>query len=204
MPGPDRLQLARDCYRAYEIGDWSIVEGLLTDDFTFYSPPDPGIDRETYFERVGPTPSRSRFEFVRLVELGDEVLVTYESTKSDDSRFRNTEILSFDGDKISKVEVYSAGTRGEPATTKGSLVMTTQKPRCRSRLSSLPGRGTNPGCSRAPITGAMVSVSMSICRRAADHPCTRHPYEETFIIESGRATFTVDDDQIEAGQRARS
>jgi hypothetical protein len=35
------------------------------------------------------------------------VLVTYESTKTDGRRFRNTEILGFDeGDRIRRVEVY--------------------------------------------------------------------------------------------------
>jgi hypothetical protein len=34
------------------------------------------------------------------------VVVTYESTKSDGSRFRNTEVLRFSGDKILKAEVY--------------------------------------------------------------------------------------------------
>jgi hypothetical protein len=43
---------------------------------------------------------------VRLVEAGDEVVVTYESTKTDGSRFRNTEVLTFAGEKICKVEVY--------------------------------------------------------------------------------------------------
>jgi len=32
--------------------------------------------------------------------------VTYESTKTDGSRFRNTEVLTFEGDKIRQVEVY--------------------------------------------------------------------------------------------------
>jgi len=32
-----------------------------------------------------------RFDFKRLIEAGDEVVVTYESTKVDGSRFRNTE-----------------------------------------------------------------------------------------------------------------
>jgi hypothetical protein len=32
--------------------------------------------------------------------------VTYESTKPDGGRFRNTEVLRFDGDKICEVEVY--------------------------------------------------------------------------------------------------
>ena len=32
--------------------------------------------------------------------------MTYESTKTDGSRLRNTEVLTFAGDKISKAEVY--------------------------------------------------------------------------------------------------
>ena len=32
--------------------------------------------------------------------------MTYESKKTDGSRFRNTEVLTFEGDKISRVEVY--------------------------------------------------------------------------------------------------
>jgi ketosteroid isomerase-like protein len=107
MAGADRLQLARDSYGAYESGDRSVIEELLTDDFTFYSPPDVGIDRATYFERCWPNAERiASFEFERLVESGDEVVVTYEATRSDGTRFRNTEVLTFDGDKISRAEVY--------------------------------------------------------------------------------------------------
>jgi hypothetical protein len=36
----------------------------------------------------------------------DEVVVTYEVTRPDGSRFRNTEVLTFDGEQIAKVEVY--------------------------------------------------------------------------------------------------
>jgi ketosteroid isomerase-like protein len=46
------------------------------------------------------------FEFKRLVEAGDEVVVPYESTRTDGSRFRNTEVLTFRGHKISRAEVY--------------------------------------------------------------------------------------------------
>ena len=107
MPGHDRLKTVRDCYGAYESGDRSIVEEILTDDFTFYSPPDPGIDRAQYFERCWPNAELiEAFEFKRLVEVGDEVLVTYESTKTDGHRFCNTEIHTFDGDQICRVEVY--------------------------------------------------------------------------------------------------
>jgi ketosteroid isomerase-like protein len=107
VPADDRLELARSCYLAYASGDRSVVEELLTDDFTFYSPADPGIDRARYFERCWPNADLiESFEFERLVEVGDEVLVTYECTRTDGSRFRNTEILAFEGDRISRAEVY--------------------------------------------------------------------------------------------------
>jgi ketosteroid isomerase-like protein len=102
-----RLQLVRDCYRAYETGDRALVEGLLGDDFVFSSPADVGIDRQRYFERCWPNAGNiDAFEFKRLEEVGDEVLVTYEATRADGSRFRNTEVFGFDGDRIARVEVY--------------------------------------------------------------------------------------------------
>jgi len=107
MPDNARLKAVRACYAAYESGDRDVVEELLADDYTFYSPPDPGIDRATYFERCWPNAETiDAFEFKRLVEVGDEVLVTYESTKTDGRRFRNTELFGFDGDKIARTEVY--------------------------------------------------------------------------------------------------
>jgi ketosteroid isomerase-like protein len=106
VPG-DRLQIARDCYAAYESGDRNLLEGHLADDFTFFSPPDPGIDRAAYFDRCWPNAETIRsYDFKRLVEVGDEVLVTYEATRTDGSRFRNTEILTFAGDQVRRVEVY--------------------------------------------------------------------------------------------------
>lgn len=103
----NREQLVRDAYGAYESGDRSVLERLLADDFAFYSPPDPGIDRERYFERCWPNSEMMEsFEFKRLIQSGDEVIVTYEATKSDGRRFRNTEVLRFAGDKLSQVEVY--------------------------------------------------------------------------------------------------
>ncbi len=107
LPGSDRLQLVRDSYEAYATGDRSLIEGSLADDFVFSSPADVGIDRLTYFERCWPNAeSIEGFEYVRLVEVGDEVLVTYEATRVDGTRFRNTEIFGFANDRISRVEVY--------------------------------------------------------------------------------------------------
>jgi ketosteroid isomerase-like protein len=109
MPTGDRLQMTRDAYGAFVSGERSVIEALLSEDFRFYSPADVGIDRERYFERCWPNAGaikETRFE--RLLELGDrdEVLVTYETTRTDGSRFRNTEVLAFEGDKICRTEVY--------------------------------------------------------------------------------------------------
>jgi hypothetical protein len=46
------------------------------------------------------------YELKRLIESEDEVVVTYEATRTDGGRFRNTEVLTFDGEQISRVEVY--------------------------------------------------------------------------------------------------
>jgi ketosteroid isomerase-like protein len=104
----DRIELAKACYRAYATGDRDAIEELIGADFSFTSPADPhGLDREGYFERCWPGAGRiADFEFVRLVEDGDEVVVTYEATRADGSRFRNTEVLGFDGDRQVRAEVY--------------------------------------------------------------------------------------------------
>jgi ketosteroid isomerase-like protein len=107
MPVNNRLQLVRDAYGAYESGDRGVLEALLSEDFTFYSPADVGIDRVRYFERCWPNAARIEdYAFKRLVQAGEEVIVTYESTRTDGTRFCNTEVLTFDGEKICRVEVY--------------------------------------------------------------------------------------------------
>ena len=103
----DRVALARASYRAYETGDRAAIEALIADEFRFWSPADEGIDRATYFERCWPNAGHvATFEYVRLRETGGEVLVTYEATRADGTRFRNTEIFGFAGDRIASVEVY--------------------------------------------------------------------------------------------------
>jgi hypothetical protein len=80
---------------------------VLTEDFVFSSPLDVGLDRAGYFERCWPGAGQGQqFDFVRVVQSGDEVIVTYEMTRTDGVRGRNTEILTFRGEQISKAEVY--------------------------------------------------------------------------------------------------
>jgi ketosteroid isomerase-like protein len=106
MPS-DRLELVRRSYAAYQSNDRRFVEDLLTDDFRFSSPVDVDIDRATYFERCWTVIERpAAFDFKRLYEVGDEVVVTYEAEHADGRRFRNTEVFEFEADKVKRVEVY--------------------------------------------------------------------------------------------------
>ena len=104
----DRKQIVRDSYAAFASGDRSFFEEHLSDDFLFSAPPDPKLDRDGYFERCWPGAGRGQdFDFVRLIESGDEVVVTYESDTSGGGRGRNTEIITFDdNDMITRTEVY--------------------------------------------------------------------------------------------------
>jgi SnoaL-like domain len=102
-----RSQVVRDVYRAFASGDRSLIERTFADNLTFSSPLDVGLDRAGYFDRCWPGAGQGRrFDFVTVVESGDEVIVTYEMTKVDGGRGRNTEIFTFSGDKIRLVEVY--------------------------------------------------------------------------------------------------
>jgi hypothetical protein len=103
----DRPALTRDFYRAFAAGDRDFAERALAEEFTFSSPLDVGLDRVGFFERCWPGAGQGqRYEFVRLVESGDEVIVTYVMRRSDGARGRNTEILTFRGDQVIGAEVY--------------------------------------------------------------------------------------------------
>jgi hypothetical protein len=103
----DGEQLALRSDARLETGDRDLIERLLAEDFVFSSPPDPLLSRDEYFERCWPNADLIvSYDVVRMVETGDEVIVTYESTKSNGKRFRNTEVLTFSGDEITRAEVY--------------------------------------------------------------------------------------------------
>ncbi len=117
MGEPDLLALARQAYEAYETGERSLIERLLAEDFRFSSPADVGIDRARYFERCWPNAqSIAGYEFPRMIQAGDQVIVTYEAARNDGSRFRNTEILTFSGEQLSSVEVYFGWNLDQPGS----------------------------------------------------------------------------------------
>ncbi|HXF00046.1 MAG TPA: nuclear transport factor 2 family protein [Solirubrobacterales bacterium] len=104
----DRKQIVRDSYAAFAAGNRSFFEQRLSDDLLFSAPPDPKLDRDGYFDRCWPGSGRGQdFEFVRLIESGDEVVVTYVTDVSGGGRGRNTEVFTFDDQsKIARIEVY--------------------------------------------------------------------------------------------------
>ena len=103
----DRIEIARAVYEAFVRADREVIERHFAGDFTFSAPPDPMLDRDGYFERCWPGAGLGGdFEFKRLVESGDEVIVTYERTRPDGGRGRNTEVLTFRGDQVVRAEVY--------------------------------------------------------------------------------------------------
>jgi len=103
----ERTAVVRDTYRAFATGDRQLAEQVFGAELKFHSPPDPELDRAGYFERCWPHAGQQQeFEFVRLFEHGEEVFVTYESRRSDGSRFRNTEVLTVREGKVVEVEVY--------------------------------------------------------------------------------------------------
>ena len=108
MSATDRVQIARESYQAFATGDRAFFETHLSDDVAFSSPPDPYLDRDGWFARCWPAAgSGQQFEFVRVIDAGDEVIVTYEIKRPDGGGGRNTEVLTFgDDDKIVRIEVY--------------------------------------------------------------------------------------------------
>ena len=103
----DRKQLVRQLYESFSAGDRDFFERNLADDLVFSSPPDPRLDRAGFFERCWPGAGQGQgIAIERLIESGNEVVVTYELKRPDGSGGRNTEVLGFDGDKVKRIEVY--------------------------------------------------------------------------------------------------
>ena len=79
----------------------------MADNFLFSSPFDPHLDRAGYFERCWPFAGQDwKFDFVRVIEFGDTVIITYEQKRDDGTKGRNTEIFTFSREQIQRVEVY--------------------------------------------------------------------------------------------------
>jgi hypothetical protein len=99
--------LVRKYFSDFAARNRKSVEEILTDDFTFHSPHDPQIGKTTYFEKCWPNGDNFRaFHIEKLFEKGNEAFVRYECETKVGAKFRNTEFIRIEGDKIKEVEVY--------------------------------------------------------------------------------------------------
>lgn len=106
----------RACYAAYENKDRAAIEAILSDDFTFSSPLDDNIDRETYFKRCWPNSEHlDKFDIKQIFTQASYAFVRYECQPKGQPKFQNTEFFTFDGDKIKHVDVYFGSETGEAA-----------------------------------------------------------------------------------------
>lgn len=104
---PDAVTIVCTAYAAYVSKNRAAIETLIAPDFHFSSPLDNRLDRASYFARCWPNSQTTEgFEFIHLVQSGEQVLVTYEARGASGHHFRNTEIVTVRGSQIVEVEVY--------------------------------------------------------------------------------------------------
>ena len=98
-------------FDAYLAGDASTAEALLADDFTFTSPQDDHIDKQSFMERCFPTVDRVEWQkILRLVPAGEGgVFVMYEYELKTGGRHRNTEYIVVRDGQLHETHVFFGG-----------------------------------------------------------------------------------------------
>jgi ketosteroid isomerase-like protein len=111
MPQQSKPDVIHRLFAAYMSKDRAVVENLLADDFTFTSPYDDRIDKAAYFQRCWPNSERMKSVAVeRIAETGAHAFVLYKIVTSEGKEFRNTELFTFDGDRVREINVYFGAT----------------------------------------------------------------------------------------------
>ena len=101
-------KIVREYYAAYEQKDWSILERILADGFTFTSPAgDDHIDLKEYKRRCWPNSANTRkFDLEKILVVGDDAFVTYNGWTTDGRLFRNTEYFRLKDGRIVSNECF--------------------------------------------------------------------------------------------------
>jgi hypothetical protein len=110
-------EIIRDYYSGWEKKEWSAVESLLADGFTFTSPHDDDhIDMRTFQAKCWPEADWIvRFELERIIGEDDEAFVKYLCRTKTGRSFRNVEYFRFAAGKVKAIEVYFGGHQGYPS-----------------------------------------------------------------------------------------
>lgn len=108
----------RKWYAAWEKKDWTSLDSMTADDFTFSSAAgDDHISKSTYKTQCWDTQSAriDKFDLESVAEKGDEAFVMYLCHTKNGKVFRNVERFVFRGDKIAAVECYFGAQAGYPS-----------------------------------------------------------------------------------------
>ena len=98
---------ARKCFSAYETKERTLLEDLLSDDFTFTRPHADHVNRAGYFERCWPNSERIHaLQIEKLFEGCNVAFVPYECETKRSNNFRDAEWLRFEGGKLKEIEGY--------------------------------------------------------------------------------------------------
>ncbi|HEV7645192.1 MAG TPA: nuclear transport factor 2 family protein [Pyrinomonadaceae bacterium] len=100
--------IARRYFAAYEAKDRAAMDDLLTGDFTFISPFDDHLSRDSYFQKCWPQSERIKsIKIEKIFEQDNQAFVLYELYPfSGGPTFRNTEFMTIERGKIRQVEVF--------------------------------------------------------------------------------------------------
>src|SRR5262249_27499009 len=115
-------EIIRSYYTGGEKKDWSAIDRLLGESFTFTSPNDDDHINKTAFKARCWSQADwiKRFELENVIGKGDEVFVKYLCRTKNDKSFRNIEYFRFKDGKVEAIEVYFGGDAGFPsAASKG-------------------------------------------------------------------------------------
>jgi ketosteroid isomerase-like protein len=112
-------QLIRQYYSSYEKKDWSLMDEVLADSFTFTSPNDDDhISKSAFKARCWPQAEFiERFELEAVAVKGNEAFVRYRCRTTKGTSFRNVDYLRFGDGRISGIECYFGGRLGYPTAT---------------------------------------------------------------------------------------
>src|SRR6185437_3140262 len=114
---PQTEQIVRNYYAAWENGDWSALDSLLTDDFTFTSPNDDHDSKSLYHTRCWTPNVRliQHFDLQQIAGNGDDALVMYVLHIKNGKKVENVEYLRIRGGKVASVRCYFGQQNSYPA-----------------------------------------------------------------------------------------
>jgi hypothetical protein len=110
-------QLIRDYYSGWDKHEWSIVDGILADGFTFTSPNgDDHISKSAFMAKCwhGQVEFIGRFDLESVFSDGTEGFAKYLCHTTKGTAFRNVEYFRFANEKVTAIESYFGGNKGYP------------------------------------------------------------------------------------------